>query len=125
MSAATQSVVQPGGGEREPLPPGWEVKIDPQTGWPFFVDHNSRTTTWNDPRLQGDHLKVLPGSRSTAGLLQPSLSFVVLYYYYFGLLLRAGNRAEGGQGSVLRSLLLELLSKGLRGPSLASFLASP
>uniref|UniRef100_UPI0037E79CD1 BAG family molecular chaperone regulator 3 n=1 Tax=Semicossyphus pulcher TaxID=241346 RepID=UPI0037E79CD1 len=36
--------------ENDPLPLGWEVKIDPQTGWPFFVDHNSRTTTWNDPR---------------------------------------------------------------------------
>ncbi|NXX80895.1 BAG3 regulator, partial [Urocolius indicus] len=36
----------------EPLPPGWEIKIDPQTGWPFFVDHNSRTTTWSDPRLR-------------------------------------------------------------------------
>ncbi|XP_051883477.1 LOW QUALITY PROTEIN: BAG family molecular chaperone regulator 3 [Pristis pectinata] len=34
------------------LPPGWEVKIDPQTGWPFFVDHNTRTTTWSDPRLE-------------------------------------------------------------------------
>ncbi|XP_026134254.1 BAG family molecular chaperone regulator 3-like [Carassius auratus] len=34
----------------DPLPPGWEIKIDPQTGWPFFVDHNNRTTTWNDPR---------------------------------------------------------------------------
>ncbi|XP_071402028.1 BAG family molecular chaperone regulator 3 [Centroberyx affinis] len=34
----------------DPLPLGWEVKIDPQTGWPFFVDHNNRTTTWNDPR---------------------------------------------------------------------------
>ncbi|XP_077206041.1 BAG family molecular chaperone regulator 3 isoform X2 [Paroedura picta] len=57
MSAAAQTVAQAGGGEREPLPAGWEVKIDPQTGWPFFVDHNSRTTTWNDPRLQGDRLK--------------------------------------------------------------------
>ncbi|XP_028324940.1 BAG family molecular chaperone regulator 3 [Gouania willdenowi] len=36
--------------DSEPLPLGWEVKIDPQTGWPFFVDHNSRRTTWNDPR---------------------------------------------------------------------------
>ncbi|XP_028983641.1 BAG family molecular chaperone regulator 3 [Betta splendens] len=36
--------------DNEPLPLGWEVKIDPQTGWPFFVDHNNRTTTWNDPR---------------------------------------------------------------------------
>lgn len=64
MSAAAQSPtrmqVEAGGGEREPLPPGWEVKIDPQTGWPFFVDHNSRTTTWNDPRLQDDRLKVPP-----------------------------------------------------------------
>ncbi|TSK22689.1 BAG family molecular chaperone regulator 3 [Bagarius yarrelli] len=34
----------------DPLPPGWEIKIDPQTGWPFFVDHNNRVTTWNDPR---------------------------------------------------------------------------
>ncbi|XP_014447852.1 BAG family molecular chaperone regulator 3 isoform X2 [Tupaia chinensis] len=56
MSAATHSpVVQmasgTGAGDRDPLPPGWEIKIDPQTGWPFFVDHNSRTTTWNDPRV--------------------------------------------------------------------------
>lgn len=36
--------------DSEPLPLGWEVKIDPHTGWPFFVDHNNRTTTWNDPR---------------------------------------------------------------------------
>ncbi|KAJ8248344.1 hypothetical protein GJAV_G00241000 [Gymnothorax javanicus] len=28
----------------------WEIKIDPHTGWPFFVDHNNRITTWNDPR---------------------------------------------------------------------------
>lgn len=74
MSAVAQSVVQTGGGEREPLPPGWEVKIDPQTGWPFFVDHNSRTTTWNDPRLQGDHLKVLPGSRGASRLARHRLS---------------------------------------------------
>ncbi|KAL1787770.1 BAG family molecular chaperone regulator 3 isoform X2 [Sigmodon hispidus] len=56
MSAATQSPVMQmasgnGAGDRDPLPPGWEIKIDPQTGWPFFVDHNSRTTTWNDPRV--------------------------------------------------------------------------
>ncbi|XP_062927999.1 BAG family molecular chaperone regulator 3 [Mobula hypostoma] len=38
--------------DADALPPGWEVKIDPQTGWPFFVDHNTRTTTWSDPRLE-------------------------------------------------------------------------
>ncbi|KAM5131756.1 BAG family molecular chaperone regulator 3 isoform 2-T2 [Mantella aurantiaca] len=35
----------------DPLPPGWEIKVDPNTGWPFFVDHNNRTTTWSDPRM--------------------------------------------------------------------------
>ncbi|XP_068254821.1 BAG family molecular chaperone regulator 3 [Nyctibius grandis] len=53
MSAAAHSPPPPQmEGSAEPLPPGWEIKIDPQTGWPFFVDHNSRTTTWSDPRLR-------------------------------------------------------------------------
>lgn len=65
MSAATHSpMVQmaSGNGDRDPLPPGWEVKIDPQTGWPFFVDHNSRTTTWNDPRVPLEGPKETPAS---------------------------------------------------------------
>ena len=32
------------------LPQYWEMKIDPITGWPFFVDHGTRRTTWDDPR---------------------------------------------------------------------------
>ena len=36
------------------LPPNWEMKKDPRTGWPFFVDHTSQTTTWNDPRWGKD-----------------------------------------------------------------------
>ncbi|XP_071605639.1 BAG family molecular chaperone regulator 3 [Heliangelus exortis] len=53
MSAAAQHPPPPQmEGSAEPLPPGWEIKIDPQTGWPFFVDHNNRTTTWSDPRLR-------------------------------------------------------------------------
>ncbi|XP_004447777.2 BAG family molecular chaperone regulator 3 isoform X2 [Dasypus novemcinctus] len=63
MSAATHSpVVQMASGDRDPLPPGWEIKIDPQTGWPFFVDHNSRTTTWNDPRVPPEGPKETPAS---------------------------------------------------------------
>ena len=27
------------------LPPGWEMRIAPN-GRPFFIDHNSRVTTW-------------------------------------------------------------------------------
>lgn len=31
------------------LPEGWEVLFD-VNGKRFFVDHNTRTTTWDDPR---------------------------------------------------------------------------
>lgn len=31
--------------EQSFLPPGWEMRIAPN-GRPFFIDHNSRTTTW-------------------------------------------------------------------------------
>ncbi|XP_009859372.2 uncharacterized protein LOC100185325 isoform X3 [Ciona intestinalis] len=34
----------------EPLPPGWEMRIDDRTNWPFFIDHNTQRTTWQDPR---------------------------------------------------------------------------
>ena len=34
-----------------PLPAGWEMRYTPE-GRPYFVDHNTRTTTWVDPRRQ-------------------------------------------------------------------------
>uniref|UniRef100_H2XMA8 WW domain-containing protein n=1 Tax=Ciona intestinalis TaxID=7719 RepID=H2XMA8_CIOIN len=37
----------------EPLPPGWEMRIDDRTNWPFFIDHNTQRTTWQDPRPVG------------------------------------------------------------------------
>ena len=33
------------------LPPGWEQRHTPE-GRSYFVDHNTRTTTWVDPRRQ-------------------------------------------------------------------------
>uniref|UniRef100_A0A671YNL0 E3 ubiquitin-protein ligase n=1 Tax=Sparus aurata TaxID=8175 RepID=A0A671YNL0_SPAAU len=33
------------------LPAGWEVRSAP-SGRPFFIDHNTKTTTWEDPRLK-------------------------------------------------------------------------
>ena len=33
------------------LPPGWEQRVTPE-GRPYYVDHNTRTTTWVDPRRQ-------------------------------------------------------------------------
>ena len=36
-----------------PLAHNWEMKMDAFTGWPFFVDHSRRHTTWDDPRYPG------------------------------------------------------------------------
>ena len=32
------------------LPPGWEVRLDPSNR-PYFVDHNTKVTTYDDPRF--------------------------------------------------------------------------
>ena len=42
------STATPNGGNQEPLPQGWEMRIDPH-GRPYYVDHNTRTTTWERP----------------------------------------------------------------------------
>lgn len=35
--------------QEDPLPPGWEMRITDE-GVHYFVDHNTRTTTFQDPR---------------------------------------------------------------------------
>jgi WW domain len=35
--------------EDAPLPPGWEAKYDAGQNRVFYVDHNTRTTTWERP----------------------------------------------------------------------------
>ncbi|XP_078677677.1 E3 ubiquitin-protein ligase NEDD4-like isoform X1 [Branchiostoma floridae x Branchiostoma belcheri] len=35
--------------EIEALPPGWEMRYT-EGGRPFYIDHNTRTTSWHDPR---------------------------------------------------------------------------
>lgn len=34
------------------LPPNWERRFDSRTGWPYFVNHLTKTTQWEDPRLK-------------------------------------------------------------------------
>ena len=46
-SAVTRPVTSPNLG---PLPSGWEMRLT-STGRVYFVDHNTRTTSWDDPRL--------------------------------------------------------------------------
>lgn len=37
------------GADEPPLPPGWEIRLT-EDGVRYFVDHNTRTTTFQDPR---------------------------------------------------------------------------
>jgi len=46
-SAITRPAATPNLG---PLPSGWEMRLT-STGRVYFVDHNTRTTSWDDPRL--------------------------------------------------------------------------
>ncbi|KAK9528004.1 hypothetical protein VZT92_014508 [Zoarces viviparus] len=39
----------PSAGATDPLPPGWEQRKDPH-GRTYYVDHNTRTTTWERPQ---------------------------------------------------------------------------
>ncbi|WPK25282.1 hypothetical protein PUMCH_002593 [Australozyma saopauloensis] len=52
-AAAAVSMAASGGTTRGlgELPSGWEQRFTPE-GRPYFVDHNTRTTTWVDPRRQ-------------------------------------------------------------------------
>ena len=44
------------------LPPNWEARWDEKTTRIYFVNHNARTTTWEDPRplLHGWEAKIDP-----------------------------------------------------------------
>ena len=55
----------PGSGE---LPAGWEQRFTPE-GRPYFVDHNTRTTTWVDPRRQ-QYIRMYGGQTNTNGQIQ-------------------------------------------------------
>ncbi|KAK3750287.1 hypothetical protein RRG08_015779 [Elysia crispata] len=45
-----------------PLPPGWEERVHTD-GRVFFIDHNNKTTHWEDPRLQEIGGPAIPYSR--------------------------------------------------------------
>ncbi|QCD83090.1 probable phosphoinositide phosphatase SAC9 [Vigna unguiculata] len=44
-----QSIRTNYGGYTAPLPPGWEKRSDAVTGKTYYIDHNTRTTTWMHP----------------------------------------------------------------------------
>jgi E3 ubiquitin-protein ligase NEDD4 len=46
--------------DEDPLPPGWAMSVTP-SGRVFYVDHNTRTTSWEDPR------KLRPRAHTSVG----------------------------------------------------------
>jgi E3 ubiquitin-protein ligase NEDD4 len=63
--AASTNTTTAGSGS---LPAGWEERYTPE-GRPYYVDHNTRTTTWVDPRRQTVIRVMGPNGQNTA--LQP------------------------------------------------------
>jgi len=37
-------------GDSKPLPPGWDMKFDARTGKYYYINHYTKTTSWEDPR---------------------------------------------------------------------------
>ncbi|XP_052815238.1 E3 ubiquitin-protein ligase Su(dx)-like [Mya arenaria] len=49
IDATSSGNVDPSNNNNEPLPAGWEMRTDPQARC-YYVDHNTRTTTWERPQ---------------------------------------------------------------------------
>jgi len=64
IAASTNSTTAGAG----PLPAGWEERYTPE-GRAYYVDHNTRTTTWVDPRRQTIIRVMGPNGQNTS--LQP------------------------------------------------------
>jgi len=62
-----------------PLPAGWEAKIDRNTNRIFYVDHNTKTTSWDRPRTPVTPLATpstpLMAVQSTPAERQPRVTF--------------------------------------------------
>jgi E3 ubiquitin-protein ligase NEDD4 len=66
VSMMATGATTPGTGE---LPPGWEQRHTPE-GRAYFVDHNTRSTTWVDPRRQ-QYIRMYGGNTGNTIQQQP------------------------------------------------------
>ncbi|KAL7677376.1 hypothetical protein ACOME3_003612 [Neoechinorhynchus agilis] len=62
ISAINNGGINEHSGNQDPLPPGWEMRIHTD-GRAFYIDHNSRKTQWEDPRLEKFAGPAVPYSR--------------------------------------------------------------
>ncbi len=68
-NVSTPSVVGPNSAQTTPgagpLPAGWEERHTPE-GCPYYVNHNTQTTTWVDPTIRVSHRPLIKTYRSTS-----------------------------------------------------------
>ncbi|XP_061173207.1 E3 ubiquitin-protein ligase NEDD4-like isoform X1 [Saccostrea echinata] len=57
----------------EPLPAGWGMSVAP-SGRVFFINHNNRVTTWEDPRKSQNQRASVRGTADTPALVRRSSS---------------------------------------------------
>jgi E3 ubiquitin-protein ligase NEDD4 len=79
-----------------PLPPGWERRIDP-LGRTYYVDHNTRSTTWNRPSASAAVNNDVQDSETNAARDQHSRRILA------DDLLEASNTNSSNSASVFRT----------------------
>ncbi|KAF4797997.1 NEDD4-like E3 ubiquitin-protein ligase WWP1 [Turdus rufiventris] len=83
---------QPGTASTEPLPPGWERRVDDR-GRVYYVDHNTRTTTWQRPTMES--VRNFEQWQSQRNQLQGAMQQFNQRYLYSASMLSAENDPLG------------------------------
>ncbi|KAJ7399646.1 NEDD4-like E3 ubiquitin-protein ligase WWP2 [Pitangus sulphuratus] len=83
---------QPGSASTEPLPPGWERRVDDR-GRVYYVDHNTRTTTWQRPTMES--VRNFEQWQSQRNQLQGAMQQFNQRYLYSASMLSAENDPLG------------------------------
>ncbi|GFR77138.1 serine/arginine repetitive matrix protein 1-like isoform X1 [Elysia marginata] len=106
-----------------PLPPGWEAKFDPGQHTYFFINHQTRTTQWEDPRFQKRPSPAPTPQPSAAAAAATSLSqsggktgsssarYESLQMRDFGSTSKGGQRQSSQGESSLTNLRAVMLKK--------------
>ncbi|OXB75856.1 UNVERIFIED_CONTAM: hypothetical protein H355_016611 [Colinus virginianus] len=76
----------------EPLPPGWERRVDDR-GRVYYVDHNTRTTTWQRPTMES--VRNFEQWQSQRNQLQGAMQQFNQRYLYSASMLSAENDPLG------------------------------
>lgn len=63
-----------------PLPPHWEMRYDTRTGYHYFLNHLTKTTQWEDPRVQPPAALEVTGGKNK----QDNLDIPVRVDYHSG-----------------------------------------